>query len=65
MPLACQGTYYCLFFCILRIGSAGTVERVIRNTREMEEKKIRFSKKKSKYTVIDTGRDKVKDVESQ
>ena len=53
------------FFCILRIGSAGTVERVIRNTREMEVKKNRFSKKKSKYTVIDTGRDKVKDVESQ
>ena len=48
---------------ILGIGSVETVERVIRNTREMEvQKKFRFSKKKSKYMMINTGRDKTKEV---
>ena len=48
---------------ILGIGSVETVERVVRNTREMEvQKKFRFSKKKSKYMMINIGRDKTKEV---
>ena len=48
---------------ILGVGSVGTVQRVIRNTREMEvKKKFRFSAKKSKYMVINTGHDKLKSV---
>ena len=47
---------------ILGIGSLETVERVIRNTREMKvQKKLRFCKKKSKYMMINTGRDKTKE----
>ena len=45
---------------ILGIGSVKTVERVIRNTREMKvKKKFRFSRKKSKYMMINTGRVKM------
>ena len=47
---------------ILGVGSVGTVQRVIRNTREMEvKKKFRFSAKKSKYMVLNTaGHDIIK-----
>ena len=46
---------------ILGIGDCKTVEKVIRNTRRLEEdKKFRFSRKKSKYMVIKVEREKLK-----
>ncbi len=45
---------------ILGIGNQATVQNVIRNTRQMEvEKKFKFSRKKSKYMVVNSGKEKL------
>ena len=44
---------------ILGVGDVSTMEKVIDNTRKMEDmKKFKFSEKKSKYMVIKKGKDK-------
>ena len=48
---------------ILGTGDYKTIEKVIRNTRRLEEdKKFRFSRKKSKYKVIKSGERKFEEV---
>ena len=49
---------------ILGIGDCKTVEKVVRNTRRLEEdKKFRFSRKTSKYMVIKSGKGKIEEIE--
>ena len=48
---------------ILGIGDCKTVEKVITNSRRLEEdKKFRFSRKKSKYMVIKSGKGKIEEI---
>ena len=50
---------------ILGVGDVSTMEKVIDNTLKMEDrKKFKFSKKKSKYTVIKKGKDKKQEVQA-
>ena len=50
---------------ILGVGDVSTMEKVIDNTRKMEDrKKFKFSKKKSKYMVIKKGKDKKQEVQA-
>ncbi len=48
---------------ILGIGNTDTVEKVIRNTRQMEvEKKFKFSRKKSMYMMVNSGKDQYREI---
>ena len=47
---------------ILGIGDCKTVEKLIRNSRRLEDKKFRFSRKKIKYMVIKSGKGKIEEI---
>ena len=50
-------------YYILGIGDCKTVANVIRNTRRLEEdNKFRFSRKKSKYMIIKSGKGKIEEI---